>query len=71
MDVHATSPGKTLAVLVETGKSDARKNIEKTLAAGYDLIWVVTNSPKVMVLGKSLSDQALMRISFKSTAEIC
>jgi hypothetical protein len=70
VDVHATLNGRMLAVLVETGKSDARKNLEKTLAAGYEHIWVVTNSPKVMALGKSLPALAVTRVSFMSTAEI-
>ncbi len=70
VDVHATLNGRMLAVLVETGKSDARKNLEKTLAAGYEHIWVVTNSPKVLALGKSLPSLAVARLSFKSTAEI-
>lgn len=70
VDVHATLNGRTLAVLVETGKSDARRNIEKTLAADYDEIWVVTNSPKVAALRASLPEAALALTTFKSTREI-
>ena len=41
VDIHAEKNGKTMAVLVETGKSRQRVNLLKTNSAGYDSVQVV------------------------------
>lgn len=44
MDILAEKDGKTLAIEIETGKSDAIGNIEKCLKVGFDeIISVHTN----------------------------
>ena len=47
VDVAAQKDGMHLAVLVETGKSNVRGNIEKALQAGFDQVWVVSTNPSV------------------------
>ena len=48
VDVAAEQQGRHVAILVETGKSDVRGNVEKTAQAGFTEIWVVTANPKVL-----------------------
>ncbi len=55
VDVHAELNGHIVAVLVETGKSNAAMNIRKTAEAGYNEIWVVTNNPEVTKLKHQLT----------------
>lgn len=41
VDLVARKDGKTIAIEIETGKSDAAANIEKCIAARFCQIWVV------------------------------
>ena len=72
VDVHAELGGRILAVLVETGKSNAAENIRKTAQAGYNEIWVVSNSPQVMKLeGQFTGDSAVPAvIRFKQPNQV-
>jgi hypothetical protein len=54
VDIHATKKEMTIAVLVETGRSNVEANIRRTVAAAYDQVWVVANAPKVAVVVKRL-----------------
>ena len=36
-------------MLVETGHSNVKGNILKTVKAGYSEIWIVSNNPKVKI----------------------
>jgi len=47
VDIHAQNGERTVAVLVETGHSNVKGNIAKTIKAGYSEVWVVSNSPRV------------------------
>ena len=45
IDILASKPGQKIAVEVETGKSDIKKNISKINNAGFDRIVLVATSP--------------------------
>ena len=45
IDILASKPGQKIAVEVETGKSDIKKNISKIKNAGFDRIVLVATSP--------------------------
>ncbi|MBE0558946.1 MAG: hypothetical protein IH628_17095, partial [Proteobacteria bacterium] len=47
LDLLASKGEQRLAVLVETGKSKAKENIEKTMASGFQELWVVSDAPSV------------------------
>jgi hypothetical protein len=47
VDIHAEKGGRLLAVLVETGKSDIKKNIATATSNSYTEIWIVATNPKV------------------------
>ena len=47
VDIHAQNGERTVAVLVETGRSNVKGNIDKTIKAGYPEIWIVSNNPQV------------------------
>lgn len=46
VDIHAEKDGRLLAVLVETGKSDIKRNIELVRNEGYAETWILATSPK-------------------------
>ena len=48
VDLVARGKGKTIAIEIETGKSDAVANIHKCLAAGFDEVISATTSALVM-----------------------
>jgi energy-coupling factor transporter ATP-binding protein EcfA2 len=45
VDILATRPGETVAVEIETGKSDTNENLTKIAHAGFDRIVLVATSP--------------------------
>ena len=45
IDMLASKPGQKVAVEVETGKSNIRKNLNKIENAGFDRIVLVATSP--------------------------
>jgi len=47
VDIHAQKEERTMAVLVETGRSNVARNLTKTIIAGYAELWVVSNNPLV------------------------
>ena len=48
VDILATRPGETVAVEVETGRSDIQENLSKIAHAGFDRIVVVATSPEAV-----------------------
>ena len=72
VDVAARKDDVHLAVLVETGKSKVRDNIEKARQAGFEKIWVVSTNPKVRLdaqrLVETIPDPS--GISFKTPDEV-
>ncbi|MCC6699783.1 MAG: ATP-binding protein [Candidatus Hydrogenedentes bacterium] len=49
VDILATKAEQRLAVLVETGKSNVKENLNKTLEAGLSDMWIVSDVPSVHV----------------------
>ncbi len=45
VDILATRPGETVAVEIETGKSDTKENLTKIAHAGFDRIVLLATSP--------------------------
>ena len=45
VDILATRPGETVAVEIETGKSDTNENLTKIAHADFDRIVLVATSP--------------------------
>lgn len=48
VDLVATRPGETVAIEVETGKSDIAGNLKKLDGAGFDRITVLATSPSAV-----------------------
>ena len=72
VDIHAEKGNHKMAVLVETGQSNVKRNIARTVNAGYNEIWVVSNNPKVLTAverGRSESSRSV-DILFKHPNEI-
>jgi len=60
IDILATKPGEKVAVEIETGKSDIKKNLNKIKNAGFDRIVLVATSP-VAVAGCQKSIESIER----------
>ena len=58
VDIHAEKGDLKLAILVETGLSNVKRNIAKTVNVGYDQIWVVSNNPKVLTVVERNRDKS-------------
>lgn len=58
VDVVANFNGKRIAVEIETGKSDAIKNIRKCLDAGFDMVYIVPTRTAVRNKIATLLSQA-------------
>ena len=50
VDICAHKEGKTIAVLVETGKSNIQKNISRTKLAGFDEVRVIPSHHRQPIL---------------------
>ena len=50
VDICAQKEGKTIAVLVETGKSHIQKNISRTKLAGFDEVRVIPSHHRQPIL---------------------
>ena len=48
VDILAERPGERIAIEIETGKSDIKKNVEKLRGAGFDRIVFVATSPSAV-----------------------
>jgi energy-coupling factor transporter ATP-binding protein EcfA2 len=49
VDILAKKPGQTVAIEVETGKSNTRENLDKIKSAGFDRIVLLATSPDAAV----------------------
>jgi hypothetical protein len=49
VDVLATKTGESVAIEIETGKSDAIENVRRDLLAGYACVVVITTTPRAWV----------------------
>ena len=45
VDLVARKPGETVAIEIETGKSDIKANLDKVQKAGFDRVVLVATSP--------------------------
>jgi hypothetical protein len=72
LDLLAAKEEQRLAVLVETGKSKSKENLEKTLAAGFQEIWVVSDAPAVhhAVEAYLRKHPAEARITLKTSSDL-
>lgn len=72
LDILARNKDQRLAVLVETGKSDVKENLKKTLAAGFADIWLVSDNPLVQrVAGAFAKDaEGKVRVELKNSAQL-
>jgi Holliday junction resolvase-like predicted endonuclease len=50
VDILATRPGETVAVEIETGKSDTNENLTKIARAGFDRIVLLATSPSASAI---------------------
>ena len=57
VDIHAEKLGHTVGVLVETGKSNVRRNLTRIIQAGYQETWVVSDSPEARKAAEGIGDQ--------------
>ena len=56
MDILARKPGQTIAVEVETGKSDIKEDLNKIKRAGFDRVVLFATSPMaVAACGKAMN----------------
>ncbi len=59
IDILATRPGHTVAVEVETGKSNTKENLTKIAHAGFDRIVLVATSPA----GSAACQKAIVQVA--------
>jgi len=57
IDILAAREGERIAIEVETGKSDVRKNLSKLLDAGFDRIVILATSPEAMTVCQKAIDE--------------
>lgn len=72
IDVLAKKGEQRLAVLVETGKSDVKENLEKTVAAGFADIWLVSDNPVVQRVAEVFAkdNEGKVRIELKTSTQL-
>ena len=57
IDVLAERPGRRIAVEIETGKSDIKANLAKTIGAGFDQVVLVAVSPAAVSACQRAADE--------------
>ena len=72
IDVHAEKNGQSIAMLIESGKSNVKQNINKACNASYSEIQVISNNPNVAKVVKALSDKISgnTKVTLKKTTEL-
>ena len=65
VDVHAQKDDCLVAILYETGKSNIKRNLTKTLRAGYTEIWVCSNNPQVLKLASKIPDHTSSPVTIR------
>lgn len=69
VDLAITGKNKNIAIEIETGKSDAIRNIRKCLKAGFEVVSIPSNPDtlkKTKLSLKHFSDQELKKIRIRS-----